>query len=276
MAITQQRNPDVVEFRFPGGKDKALTFSYDDGQVYDRKLVDIFNRYGVKGTFHLNSGVLGQEGFVARGEIKELYHGHEVACHSVTHPFFSEIAEGQMLREILEDRRILEQDAEKIVRGFSYPFGEYGEALIGMARSLGIVYARTVEDTMSFNLPTDFMVWNPTCHHNKVTEELMDDYLNPPAYRKLALFYIWGHSYEFGQQDNWEHMEHICEKLGGKESVWYATNMEIYEYITAMRSVVFSADGDILYNPSATPVYMLAGEKEVCLAAGEAFSLHRG
>lgn len=49
-----------MKFLYPNGLEKALTFSYDDGRVFDRKLVEIFNRYGVKGTFHLNSGTLGK------------------------------------------------------------------------------------------------------------------------------------------------------------------------------------------------------------------------
>ncbi len=42
---------------YPGGKHKALTMSYDDGRTQDRRLVDIFNQNGIKGTFHLNSGL---------------------------------------------------------------------------------------------------------------------------------------------------------------------------------------------------------------------------
>ena len=37
---------------YPGGKIKALTFSYDDGVRFDGKLIEIFNRYGMKGTFN--------------------------------------------------------------------------------------------------------------------------------------------------------------------------------------------------------------------------------
>lgn len=50
-----------MRFVYPDGKKKALTFSYDDGQIHDRRLVEILNRYGMKGTFHLNSGKLAQD-----------------------------------------------------------------------------------------------------------------------------------------------------------------------------------------------------------------------
>ena len=39
------------------GKKKAVTFSYDDGVTQDRRLVEMMNTYGVKGTFNLNSGM---------------------------------------------------------------------------------------------------------------------------------------------------------------------------------------------------------------------------
>ncbi len=266
---------EEIRFLFPEGKDKALTFSYDDAQIYDRRLVSIFDRYGMKATFHLNSGILDTEGFITGQEVKELYGNHEVACHGVTHPFFNELAQGQTVQEILEDRRVLEAYADRIVRGFSYPFGEYNDRLIETAGSLGIVYARTVEDKMNFNLPADFMRWHPTCHHDKVTDEMIDDFMNPPEYRDLALFYIWGHSFEFERENNWEHICHVCEALQGRSDVWYATNMEIYEYVTAMRSIVQSADGRIIYNPAATPVWLMIGENKACLPSGGIINLRK-
>ena len=119
MAITETRDPYMIEFRFPEGKDKAVTFSYDDAQIYDRRLVSIFDQYGMKATFHLNSGVLGEEGYITKDEVETLYANHEVACHAVTHPFFNELSQGMMVREILEDRRVLEKCTNRIVRGFS-------------------------------------------------------------------------------------------------------------------------------------------------------------
>ena len=273
MALTEKRTPDMIEFLFPEGKDKAVTFSYDDAQIYDRRLVSIFDQYGMMGTFHLISGTLGEREYITKDEVGTLYDNHEVACHAVTHPFFNELSQGMMVRELLEDRRALEGYTNRIVRGFSYPFGEYSDRLMETARQLGIVYARTVEDRMNFNLPGDFMCWHPTCHHNKVTDAMIEDFLNPPMYRNLALFYIWGDSFEFERENNWDHIRHICEALQGREDVWYATNIEIYEYVTAIRSLVMSADGRIIYNPTATPVYLMIGYTKACVPAGMSLTL---
>ena len=48
----------AMAFLWPGGKNKALAMSYDDGCRQDKQLVEVLNRYGIKGTFHLNSGVM--------------------------------------------------------------------------------------------------------------------------------------------------------------------------------------------------------------------------
>ena len=69
------------------------------------------------------------------------------------------------------------------------------------------------------------------------------------------LFYLWGHSYEFDRDDNWEHLEDICEKLSGKDDTWYATNMQIYDYVTAYHSLVYSADGTRVYNPTLQTIW---------------------
>ena len=257
-----------IKFLFPDGKDKALTFSYDDAQIYDRRLVSIFNQHGMKATFHLNSGTLDRDGFVTSAEVGELYANHEVACHAVTHPHFNRLSVTQTAAEIYEDRRVLEQCCGKIVRGFSYPYGEYNERLIETAVNLGIVYSRTVESTMNFSLPSDFMYWHPTCHDNMVTDALLEDFMGPPKHRNLSLLYIWGHSFEFERNDRWGHISHICDKLHGRKDVWYATNIEIYEYVTAMRSLVVSVDGYTVYNPTATTLYLRIGEDKISLPAG--------
>ena len=51
---------------FPGGKRKALTMSFDDGRDSDRRAVEILNKYGIKGTFHLNAGKLDRPKYLSK------------------------------------------------------------------------------------------------------------------------------------------------------------------------------------------------------------------
>ena len=97
-----------MRFVYPYGKRKALTFSYDDGQVFDKQLVEILNEHGMKGTFHLNSGRLGirrgRDHYVPAGELKSIYAGHEVACHGVEHRNLPTITAQQIVQELEQDR----------------------------------------------------------------------------------------------------------------------------------------------------------------------------
>jgi hypothetical protein len=83
------------------------------------------------------------------------------------------------------------------------------------------------------------------------------------------VFYLWGHSYEFDNNDNWYVMENFLKAISGKEDTWYATNMEIYEYATAFNSLVFSADGTKIYNPTLKTIWMDIGTVLYKIEPGE-------
>ena len=72
--------------RFPGFRSKALTLSYDDGMVFDKKLISILDGGGIKCTFNISSGLFAEQAGgrrLTRAEAVELYQGggHEVAVH---------------------------------------------------------------------------------------------------------------------------------------------------------------------------------------------------
>lgn len=241
---------------YPDGKKKALTMSYDDGQIHDRRLVDIFNRNGIRGSFHLNSGRFDEDQFVTTSEIKDLYKGHEVSAHSLTHPWLTNLPGALVVEEIMEDRKRLEQLVDYPVRGMSYPFGAYSDGLLAQLPSLGIEYARTVNEHGGFHLPGNFLTWHPTCHHNSSLLEKCRAFLTQPSWMQMPLFYVWGHSYEFAQNNNWNLIEEFCKMASGDETVWYATNIEIMDYVKALRGLVFNVDKRRVLNPSAITVWI--------------------
>lgn len=261
---------------FPNAKNKALTMSYDDGKVEDIRLLEIFNKYGIKGTFNLNYGVMLEDQTgqkhprLSEEQVKELYVGHEIATHSLTHPTIARCPLTEVAEEILEDRKGLEKLLGTLVRGHAYPNGSYSEEVKQLLHQLGIAYARTINSVADYALPTDPMEWNPTCHHND--PELMEKAKFFAEFKKsqyLKLMYVWGHSYEFAENDNWEVIEEFCKYMGGRDDIWYATNIEIIDYMTAARSLRFSADNETVYNPSAISVWLqIDGSKYVEISGG--------
>ncbi|WP_409342233.1 polysaccharide deacetylase family protein [Paenibacillus sp. MBLB4367] len=254
--------------RFPGGRFKTLTLSFDDGRVHDRRLVQAFNKYGLKGTFHLNSGTLGREGFITAEETASLFEGHEVSAHTVNHPFLEQTPSERIITELAEDRSMLEQLVGYPVKGMSYPFGTYNERVVSMLPALGIEYARTVNSTGTFDMPSRFLTWNPTCHHKQMLEYGEKFISHKPKYPKMSMLYVWGHSYEFENDGNWDIVDQFGQLAGNRDDIWYATNAEIAAYMQAVERLRFSARCTIVHNPSAIPVWIGVNDESLKIDPG--------
>ncbi|MBR3766684.1 MAG: polysaccharide deacetylase family protein [Clostridia bacterium] len=227
------------------GKMKAVTFSYDDGVTQDRRLVEIFNKYGIKATFNINSELLDTENTltygdksvahnkISRDELKNLYEGHEVAVHTLTHPMLPSLDEAEIIRQVEKDRENLSSLCGYEVVGMAYPGGGVNFDLRVadiIAKNTGVKYARTTVPTFNFELQKDLYVFNPTVHH-KDTEnclKMIDEFLKLET-DTPKLLYIWGHSYEFDFSDNWDFAEEMCNRLAFKEDIFYGTNRECFE-----------------------------------------------
>lgn len=254
--------------RFPGGKRKAVTLSYDDGTVDDRRMVEILNQYGVKATFHLNSSWLDGEGRVEAAEIRSLYEGHEIAAHTVSHPYLPHLPAEMKVKEMIEDRCKLEALAGYPVKGMSYPYGDYSEDVAQLLPQLGIAYCRTVYSHQRFDLPEHFHRWHPTCHHLDRLLELTEQFLQEHRPGKPLLLYVWGHSFEFARDDNWDLLEQFCKRVSDHDDLWHATNKQIYDYVQALSRLEISVDGTMIYNPSAMSVWVSVDGEPVAVEGG--------
>ena len=274
--------------RFPGGKTKALTLSYDDGIKADVKLSDIITKFGLKCTFNINSSSFSNKpGKLQPADVKEymLDRCHEVAVHGECHIAPGNAEPVRAITDVLNCRLTLENEFGMIIRGMAYPDAGIRrlendnsyENIRSYLKNLGIVYSRTLGgDNNSFLMPTDWYSWMPTAHHNNanllkwaeefVSIDVKEQYLTRQYPR---LFYLWGHSYEFDNNDNWDVIEKFAEIVSNKPDVWYATNIEIYEYTNAYNSLVTSADGTRIYNPTVTEVFFSVDAKEYSVKPGE-------
>ena len=269
--------------RFPNGRAKALTFSYDDGVQQDIRFMDILDKNGLKGTFNINSERFSPEGKVfPAGHIHrpmterrccELYSesGHEVAVHALTHPRLEQMPAERIAYEIVKDRENLESLFGTIIRGMAYPYGTHNNTVVDVLKACGIVYARTTAVTGRFDIPTDWLRMPATCKHtDPKLMELARKFVNMNVTKDSAkLFYVWGHTYEFEGDDNWNVIEEFAEFMGGRDDIWYATNIEIYEYIKDFESLVYSVDGKIVKNPTARTLYYYYNGEIGEIAAGE-------
>lgn len=223
------------------GKMKALTFSYDDGVLQDIRLIELFNKYGMKATFNLNYECLGQEGTVtvlgqpiahtkvAPQDVRRLYEGHEIAGHTLTHPHLYDLSDEALVREVEEDRLRLSELAGYEVVGFAYPYGDCDARISRLLRErTGIRYARTVSANYGFDPQTELYTFSPTLHHADKVGLLSvgERFLAAPA-DKPQILYVWGHSYEFDLPGAWEDFERFLALMAGRADIFYGTNREV-------------------------------------------------
>ena len=217
---------------------KALTFSYDDGIEQDRKLVEIFNKYGMKATFNLNTGIQTPESnfeiegvYINRMKqegLEELYRGHEIATHGLTHAAPTGMTKEQLDKEFLTDMSNIERIYGTYPVGMANAYGCVDDEVVKYLKSIGIKYGRTVEASHSFEIPKEPLKLKATCHHDDdMLFELAEKFLKAePKENEQMLFYVWGHSYEFDVNNNWDRIEEFCKMMSGKADIFYGTNRE--------------------------------------------------
>ena len=233
-------------------KFKAITFSFDDGVQQDKRLIDIFDRYSLKSTFNINSGLLDKHTsheamFLGKktvfnnhripiDEVKQVYEKHEVAAHSVNHPVLTQLSDDQVVFQMSEDAKNLEKLTGYQINGFAYPGGcceYYNERVKKLIKdNTNLYYGRTAKSSYTFDVPEDIMIFQPTVSHREfeLRDKLAHDFINLET-DKPQIFYIWGHSYELDVDEKfWTGFEHFCELIAGKDDIYYGTNDQVFKY----------------------------------------------
>lgn len=279
--------------RFPEGRAKALTLSYDDGCPEDIRFADLLADYGIKCTFNFNSDSIRGEKALSKEQVTEhiLNKGHEIAIHGAKHRALGVVRPIEGIRDVLDCRIELENRYDMIIRGMAYPDSGITrflndasyQSVNNYLTELDIAYCRTLGgDNDKFDMPCDWHAWMPTAHHNNPKIfEYVDSFLEididnaRSVGRRPRLFYLWGHSYEFERHNNWDHIEKICQRLAHNDGIWYATNIEFYDYVNAYHSLVYSADETRVYNPTLIKVWFNVDGKLYWVDSGETVKIDK-
>lgn len=215
--------------------EKIVTLSFDDGARQDIRFVELINKYNIKSTFNLNSSYIGLDSTkVQKEDMRALYCGHEVAGHTLTHPFLPDLEEKDIIYQVEEDRLRLSEMIGYEVTGFAYPGGgvNFNRRVADIIRdNTGVKYARTTADNFSFAPQTDLYVFEPTARptadYDKffdVTEKFLSLDSSSPA-----LFYVWGHTFEFDMDASWDRFEEWCRYISSDKNILFCTNKEAFE-----------------------------------------------
>lgn len=196
---------------------RYFLLSFDDGTVYDKRFVELLNRYHIPCTFNLNSGL---EDFVWEFEGRpvvrqhladtvEQYRGHEIASHSLTHPRLDSLYPPRLRREVEEDCAALKKIFGVQELGFGVPFTACGEREIQIIRRF-VRYIRLSEYVSSFAMPADpYHIPIHALYNDPEVREKITAFSESNL--KDALFVMAGHSYELEFLNHWEYMETLLQ-----------------------------------------------------------------
>ena len=230
---------------YPKGKTKAFNISYDDGILQDVRFVALLNRYGLKGTFNLNSQLMEQEfewvhpnGMTVKrlgvDAVRHLYDGHEIASHSLTHPYLSSKSRDEILWEMGEDKRRLEELFGREVAGFGVPFHFYDETVVDCVKKCGFEYGRNSELTHHYSPWQDPFCWSCGVFHlEPELDEFVDGFFRTE--QELALCQIVGHSYDLDAEGLWQKLEGILARMAEDDRICSMTHLELVRYLNAMK-----------------------------------------
>ena len=262
---------------YPGGRPKAFSISYDDGVLQDIRFVQLLNKYGLKGTFNLNSGLMRSQftwthdsgldiSRLSLSAAQELYSGHEVASHTLTHPYMESLSRGDILMQLTTDRMNLEALFDRQILGFAVPFLYYSDEIAACARQAGFVYARISETTNDFSVPSDPYHWRGSKFHwDEDLEDFVRGFLDTD--QELALCQLVGHSYDLDVLDLWDRMERILQLVASSPDVAAMTNLDLVRYTSAMSKADICDDR--IANPTSMDLWFRAGERVILLHPGE-------
>ena len=271
----------MIQRLYPGGKTKAFNISYDDGVIQDIRFVEMLNRYGLKGTFNLNYGLM-RSGFtwehecgmtvrrIPEDQVVAVYQGHEIATHSYSHPYFDNADETEILKELGSDKFFLERLFGREVAGYATPFYYYSDLMANCVRHCGFEYARISEESNDYSVPQDFYRWRGSKFH---WDEDLADFVRGflETDQELALCQLVGHSYDLDVMNLWDTMEQICRWVSENSDVWAATHLELVRYLRSM-SLAQVENGKII-NESNTALWFEVEGKVLKLMPGEKFTL---
>lgn len=244
---------------------KYFTVSFDDGLEQDKKTLEVMRKYGIRGTFNLNSGLFGQKvdiryigryglgaepkgphksflwkyadaDHIPEDEIRQVYEGMELCTHGVHHVDLSKCTAVSLKEELVQDRENLQKYTDLPVVGHAFPSGRTSPQVEQVLRENGFLYARGVMSEKAkrgFAFPDNPLNFLPTCWHiEKDVEKLVDQFIAAEPVHGDMLFFLWGHGYEFdfaslkGLRNTYER---IFDKIACRDEIIKCTNAEAFQ-----------------------------------------------
>lgn len=279
---------------YPGWVRKAVTTSWDDLSFdADMAMIKRFEEGAPSGT----KGLAASFNFVGQNiadylkwhteSLSDAYAGYEIANHTYSHNNLKSEELSVVQEEVLNGYNAIKAEfPDNEIRGFVWPENALSDKdeVWDWLRSdeSHIKYARCAGTTGDFDLPEDWYNWKPTCTTTSSfaaeggsDQDIVDKFIALEDDGEMKLFFIWGHAVHYGH-DSYPTIKPNVDKViqmyaDHKDTMWTATQGEIYDYVNAVRNLKISRKG-IISNNSNVKVYIKVNGEQVTIEAGERYT----
>lgn len=256
-----------------------MTFSYDDGSVGDdNQFIEILDANNLEGTFNIYTNYTNLDTrYSQKHEIGNHIYDHPNLGNTTTYPTIAEV-----MVPIDEGKAQIEKNSSHEVRGLVWPGSapssraDYNE-ILSVLEDRGYIYARNSGSSYSFSIPTDWMKWNCTTHHNYAAS-YWASFKALEQTEALQLFSIWGHSHEFKDDDadtdattSWTEITNLCREIGAATDIYSATNKDIVAYANAAKEFTFTET--TITNHSDLNLYVIVNGEQKLLPSGTTMTI---
>ena len=235
--------------------------SWDDGHPLDMRIATLLSKYRLAGTFYVP--IRNSEGYPVLSplELRQLASEFEIGGHSLDHLRLTKLSRNEIVRQVADGKRELEQLTGGPVAGFCYPGGKLNHCVSGIVRSAGFEYARTTENFRcdmagsEFCLPTTIQLYRhpkstlfrnfalkgnwmsryPTFFIAQREDSLVAriSAISEHVAHNNGILHVWGHSWEIDKHGLWTDLELIFKVLSSFEP----TTMTVLDCFRTKRNV---------------------------------------
>ncbi len=180
---------------------RFASLSFDDGVPTDKVLAEVLRALGIPATFYISLDSL-QFWRTTDAALVEVYRGHEIGAHSMTHVPLNTLNRQDMETEVGKSKSELERIFGQTVDCFAYPWGLHTPDVQRVVRDAGFSWARGTVRTGT-NISNPFAI---------ATDGTFDAHF--PTGAKGNFCHYFGHSWLIHKNyGNYDRIRTLCEAM---------------------------------------------------------------
>jgi peptidoglycan/xylan/chitin deacetylase (PgdA/CDA1 family) len=224
--------------------------TWDDADEKTGKLAVLLEKHSLRGTFFVPVRPVKTKR-ISDEEVRNLSGRFEIGSHSISHRILPRLPLGEVIREVRESRRLLQDMVGHPIDCFCYPGGYYNKDVVKEVESAGYSCARTTAiyrrrlGQSRYEIPTTIQVRKQP--RVTLSIPMLVRYIGrrgatgiwlmswvdlakkmfDVTLKKGGVFHLWGHAWEVDRQQMWDDLENIFEHISGRKDVTYCSLAEL-------------------------------------------------